>query len=661
MRYRLCLFILLATSTLALAADPDALSALAGTADNLLLQAKCSGNLESYNKGLRGRPNEMIFDTAKGRFLRDSQHHEYGVGFGQDLAVVTEAQPAWWMAEWEKPVEANLIILSGTYPNQPQPNTAWKIELRSGGQWTVHEKGIGGWYNNGRYVWGGPSAKPVTLDAIRVSLFSKDDKTPLKSIHFRGEEGLSWIVGRVAPIHAAIILPRTVRAGSPVELRGQALAGQITSWKWNVAGKPAEGQTVTHTFADAGPQEITLTISDGTHILTRRATAAVASPIEAHIAPLAAPVMAGQPVTLKAAARHGQPTAWTWDLGDGGTATGQSIQHTFARPGIYRVRLTASDGKHSDDNLAIIRAHAPQTLRLPQVVLDTDQKNEQDDQHYFGYALFSELDVLGVNSIHHGGGQEPVNYAEILYVLDLAKKSGLAAHREPMVFRGANQRLAIPESGKWEDTQPVVTDASNAILAAVRGASPSNPVWVVPVGPGTNVASAILQARDEGLDLNGRLRIMWLGGSNDAIIREFNGNNDPWSMYVIAQSGIETWIMPAPVGARVAIDKRTEGGLYADHPLGQYLKRIVPENNKALFDPACLSAIISLRMESGWVKQTEFITVAGPKEGYRWTKADQPTSVRVIRQIDQKAMQLDLFDTMKGRPTKLLEKGEPFR
>lgn len=41
---------------------------------------------------------------------------------------------------------------------------------------------------------------------------------------------------------------------------------------------------------------------------------------------------------------------------------------------------------------------------------------------------------------------------------------------------------------------------------AEPGASPTNPVWVVPVGPGTNVASAILQARDEGLELHGRLR-----------------------------------------------------------------------------------------------------------------------------------------------------------
>jgi hypothetical protein len=163
-----------------------------------------------------------------------------------------------------------------------------------------------------------------------------------------------------------------------------------------------------------------------------------------------------------------------------------------------------------------------------------------------------------------------------------------------------------------------------------------------------------LEARRDGLELKDRIRIMWLGGSNREVINEFNGNNDPWSMYVVAQSGLETWIVPAPVGARVAVDKRTEGHLYAEHPLGRYLFGIMPAGHKALYDASALSAIISERLGLGWVKETEWVTVAGPAAGYRWTKSASPTSVRVIRQIDQQAMQRDLFQTMKGQPTRLL-------
>jgi inosine-uridine nucleoside N-ribohydrolase len=556
---------------------------LSGTVENLLVRATLSGNLESFGKGLRGAPDHLVYDPRQAGFVQSSQWHEYGVGFGQDLGVVPQQQPAWWMAEWTKPVEANWISLTGVYPNQPQADTAWKIELRRDGQWSTHASGDGDWYNGGRYVWGGPGAEVIKLDAIRISVFSKDNVTPIRSVHFRGEPGRSWIVARLT--HDDVVMP---------------------------------------------------------------------APFQARITPLTAPVMAGEPVRFDGSGSTITAGEFMWDFGEGSQAEGKQVEHRFERPGIRKVTLTVSDGKHRHTGMAIVRVHTPQTLHVPQVHLDTDQKNEQDDQHYFGYALFSELDVLGVNSVHHGGGQESINYREILHVLDLAKRSGLPGHRVPMIFRGADVRLSPPASGNWYDTDPAVSDASDAILASVRGASPGNPVWVVPVGPGSNVGSAILQARAEGLDLKGRLRIIWLGGSNNAIIKEFNGNNDPWSLVVIARSGLETWIIPAPVGARVMMDKRTEGHRYADNPLGQYLKQIMPDRNKALYDASALSAIISERLGMGWVKETEWVTVAGPDRGYVWTRSDAPTTVRVIREIDQRCMQRDLFDTMLGKSTQLI-------
>ena len=626
------------------------------SAHNLLVEAKTSGNLESFNKGLRGRPDHVVFDLRLGRFVRNSPHHEYGVGYRKDLGVVSEAKPAFWQAEWARAVKANLIVLSGVYPNQPQGRTCWKIELRRGGKWVTHARGTGGWYDRGRYVWGGAGTKAVALEAIRVSVFSPDAGTPIKSIHFRGEAGVSWVVANVSPIDARIVVPGgVVRAGVSARFVGVPLAGKIGSWSWDFGGgATATGPQAAHTFARPGEHTVRVTFSDGKHTASVRATVTVCSPVEGRITPLGEPVMAGKAARFSGRGSVGKVTSWTWDFGDGSKADGPSVKHTYARAGIYKVRLTVSDGTHRDTGLAIVRAHTAKTLHVPQVFLDTDQKNEQDDQHYFGYALFSELDILGVGSVHHGGGQEPTNYAEILHVLDLAGKSGLGADRACFVFHGANRRLAVPAGGKWADTSPVRTEAAEAILAAARGACPANPLWVVPVGPGTNVASAILQARAEGLGLKGRLRVMWLGGSDNAVTGEFNGNNDPWSMYVVARSGLEVWIMPAPVGARVAVDKRTEGHLYAETPLGKYLKRIVPARKKPLYDPSCLSAIISMRLGLGWIKQVERVTVGGPETKYRWTGSDRPGAVRVIRQIDQRAMQLDMFNSMKGKPTRLL-------
>ena len=621
------------------------------SAHNFLVDAKIRGNLESYGEGLRGEVDHMIYDLQRRRFVKSSQWHEYGVGFGRDLGIVAEDKPAWWMAEWPKDIEANMIVLSGVYDNQPQPQTGWRIELRHKGKWRTHGRGVGGWYDRGRYVWGGPGTEPIEFDALRVSVFSKDKQTTIKSIHFRGEKGLSWLVAYCPPIDARLNrLGWAMRVGEAIPFEATRLLGEINSWKWDFGdGTRANGRKVKHTFEKPGMYEVRLDFSDGKHSGYLRHTVTVRPPVEARIRPLAVPVMVGEPVEFAGDESRGKIKEYAWNLGQGERPVGRRITGAFVRAGVHKVTLTVSDGSYSDQCMAIVRAHTRETLHVPQVLLDTDQKNEQDDQHYLGYGLFSELDLLGVNSVHHGGGQEPINYEEILHIIKLAGQSGLAADRKVFVFRGANDRLAVPKSREWFDTAPIITEASEAILAAARGASVDNPVWVVPVGPGTNVASAILQARAQGLDLDGRMRVMWLGGSNNEITNEFNGNNDPWSMYVVCQSGIETWIMPAPVGARVRIDKRTEADYYADNPLGRYLLKIVPAHNKPLFDPACLSAIISMRLKLGWVQETEPVVVGGPDKGYRWTKTDRATSVRVIRQIDQSAMKEDIFNTMKGK------------
>jgi hypothetical protein len=142
--------------------------------------------------------------------------------------------------------------------------------------------------------------------------------------------------------------------------------------------------------------------------------------------------------------------------------------------------------------------------------------------------------------------------------------------------------------------------------------------------------------------------VLWLGGSNNGITGEFNGDNDPWSLYVLARSGVDLWIMPAPVGARVTIDKHRERELFPDTLLGGYLWQITPSGAKPLFDPACLAVVIGEHRGLDWVRKTEFVTIGGPDRGYRWDPSAVPTSVRVIRDIDHAAIKRDLFRTLQS-------------
>ena len=275
----------------------------------------------------------------------------------------------------------------------------------------------------------------------------------------------------------------------------------------------------------------------------------------------------------------------------------------------------------------------------------------------------------------------------------ISRRSGLLKHRKenqiPEAFRGAKVPLEVPASGNWSDTQPVKSEASKAILAAARGASPDNPVWVLPVGPCTNVASAILLAREEGLDLKSRIKICWLGGTQERVTNNFNGNNDPWSVYVTGQNGVEFWIIPArPTGVSLLFDKRFESDLYPDNPLGEYLKEITPAIAKALLDLTTISMVISNHVAKidetetihsttapipwhgrHWLKYVVHSEILGSDQEYRfrevdrvrfrarvqqeWHLVDSPTNVRIIHDVDEEAMKADFFNTLNGKPTAL--------
>jgi inosine-uridine nucleoside N-ribohydrolase len=377
------------------------------------------------------------------------------------------------------------------------------------------------------------------------------------------------------------------------------------------------------------------------------------------IVPLDGPVLAGNPVTFKLS---GNPSNPHLDLGDGATADGSSVTHTYQQPGVYRVVMVSKVGDTFNElSSAIVRVHTSETRHLPQVLLDTDARNEVDDQHYISYGLFSNVDVLGINSIHHGGHteQEPMNYGEILYIINRCRRSGLLKQRPenllPHVFHGAKLPLQVPASGNWSDTQPIECEASEAILAAARGASPDNPVWILPVGPCTNIASAILLAREEGLDLKNLIKIVWLGGGPEKVnVRSFNGKNDPWSVYVTGQSGVEFWvILENPTGASITMDKRVESDLYPDNPLGRYLEAITPARRKALYDLTTISMVIGNHLGKHWLTRVEPSVILGPDQAYRWKKVDSPANVHIIRDIDQEAMKADFFNTLNGKPTAL--------
>ena len=120
--------------------------------------------------------------------------------------------------------------------------------------------------------------------------------------------------------------------------------------------------------------------------------------------------------------------------------------------------------------------------------------------------------------------------------------------------------------------------------------------------------------------------------------------------------------MSHPTSLKLNIDKRVESGLYPETELGDYLKTIIPVFQwgsttipKSIHDVCVPAMVISDYKELNWITKVEPVKVSGPDNDYQWQPADNTSAVRLIWDIDGKAMKADLFNTLNGHPTRLIE------
>lgn len=185
-----------------------------------------------------------------------------------------------------------------------------------------------------------------------------------------------------------------------------------------------------------------------------------------------------------------------------------------------------------------IKMLTPPTNRPVRMVLDTDTFNEIDDQFAVVYALISpELDVQAVyaapfhnnRSSGPGDGMEK-SYEEILRILSRLDKSP-----EGFAFKGSTNYLV---DLKNPEKSPAVLD----LIERAKKSSPEDPLYVVPVGAITNVASAILL--EPSIIQN--MVVVWLGGNGLSWPhqREFNYKQDLNASRVIFDSGVPLVQLP---------------------------------------------------------------------------------------------------------------------
>ncbi len=124
-------------------------------------------------------------------------------------------------------------------------------------------------------------------------------------------------------------------------------SGNPTAWSWSFGdGGTSSQQNPSHTYSAAGTYTVALTASNA----GGQNTKAIAGCVSVTVAPPAAnfsaspPTSGPAPLTVAFAdTSSGNPTAWSWSFGDGGTSSQQNPSHTYSAAGTYTVALTASN------------------------------------------------------------------------------------------------------------------------------------------------------------------------------------------------------------------------------------------------------------------------------------------------------------------------------
>lgn len=232
-----------------------------------------------------------------------------------------------------------------------------------------------------------------------------------------------------------------------------------------------------------------------------------------------------------------------------------------------------------------LHLNVPEGSVIP-IIVDTDAKNEADDQYAIMHHLLSpKLKVLGIVATHYEskavvpGTTMEKSFEEVLKVLDLAEIDDVP------VYRGCKQPLqSIDEKQDAPGIRFIIDEARKVdgkLFIAVQGAM-------------TNVASAINMAPD----IAGKITVLWNGGgAYPKGSAEFNLLQDPDAVRAVLASASEIWQTPQNVYASLEVSlAELSKRVRLCGKIGSYLYEQLAAENLAAFRPEFL-----LRSGENWI------------------------------------------------------------
>ncbi|MCM1343716.1 MAG: nucleoside hydrolase [Lachnospiraceae bacterium] len=182
-------------------------------------------------------------------------------------------------------------------------------------------------------------------------------------------------------------------------------------------------------------------------------------------------------------------------------------------------------------------------MKKKRVIIDSDAKNEADDQFAIVQALLSEgFDLRGLIAAHFGGENSrqtmQESYDEIMLLLELMGMKGRVR-----VEKGAP--AAMPD-----EHTPIRSPGAELIIEeAMR--EDARPLYIAFIGAITDMASALLLEPEIA---KRNITVIWIGGAAwPAGGWEYNLKNDVNAANVIFKSSLELWQIPSNVYNRMPV------------------------------------------------------------------------------------------------------------
>ncbi len=287
------------------------------------------------------------------------------------------------------------------------------------------------------------------------------------------------------------------------------------------------------------------------------------------------------------------------------------------------------------------------------VIIDTDAKNEADDQYAIVHALLSPtIDLRGLVAAHFGHERSDRSMEESREEIDLLLQL-MGREGQVSVANGAAH-------GIESESAPLDSDGAQLIIAESRLASVGDPLFVAFLGPLTDMASAILLDPEI---VTRNVIVIWIGGTGYGVDAsypgvEFNLRNDIAAANVVFDSGIEVWQVPSSVYVNVSVSyaelEEKIGGTskLADYLITQLVEwnakwNAEPIESRSLGDSPAVSLILFPRGGT-------FRTVPAPRfdqEGHYIPGSGHP--IKVCETVDVRFLLEDMFAKIRrfGRET----------